>query len=992
MTATTTTTTAPRPHPLITQKVCNGCSKQIHQAKVFVEPSRPTIIYCEKCYVERFTKGTCPTCYKPVMSKTDIFVTHENRSWHKSCFVCFNCRKDVSSRPMVDLRKRPCCEHCLMAQAGSAQSPLSERSTDALHSATTAASPALSIPSSPSPTSTSSSSGPAFAPASPVTLSHSSSTSSNYRQDFSSTGKAVAHAHGHHDYVGGISSSYPGMGRLQADDFTQESAGSASASASARMGGNTSVSPFVKDEVYPSLSAGNGGGGGSSSNGVGGWRSNSSLSNHSHHNSRASSPFPSHPYGGGGGDHHHVRPVSPVGRDVGHPGLYRTRSRSFGGRGSAANSRSSSPGSVRSSATSSSGLYRSDSQVTTATNASSSDDAPTTATSHGHSRPTTPLHQLNKTVHHEQEPITTAEDREQLLQPKPEDPRLSRNAYREQHFAPPPPPPAPPSFPSSHLHPSSAPPPPRQGQGLHRVRSRSFAATAEKAGLVRARTEALIAASPSGILSPVSPSFGPTRSSKFLNPSTMSTTTTVANVTTSIHSQPLSSVLNRPISPAPKAGGASKPDIRTNAAAAAVGVSNKLAAPMEDLEQQQSRPSYYRHGRQRSNTVGEAVTFPAVSVASSPGSPAKRRSSMQPDSGSCLKCFEKVVESGVKLPNGDRYHIQCFLCTGCKQIFTESEFHIVNGRPYHPQCSVMAGSTSMMSTTTRCAKCSKLISKRTIRFGGLNYHPQCFACSHCNQVLQSTSKFFEVDGKVECERCCEEKDRQRLPQMVPLPRSTESSFPTATSPVVRRQSQYYTGGGGGMVAGSMATTPMAFDATRPTTMTGQESPSGASTPRMYRSASPTGSPGGGGGSDLASSSPTSGQDYRSQSPAAAMSSLSLSPMNAAAGAGGVLSPGSASTTMPNHMSPMGPRADPPVLTSLFSTRTRPLPKFGGTVTCPRCKQPIGVMDQTPGPKGDKWHKKCLNCKGCKKVLDSSALTLGEGEAYCRACYNKATKA
>ncbi|KAF9973594.1 Cysteine and glycine-rich protein 1 [Actinomortierella ambigua] len=497
---------------------------------------------------------------------------------------------------------------------------------------------------------------------------------------------------------------------------------------------------------------------------------------------------------------------------------------------------------------------------------------------------------------------TTIEDREQPLHPKPEDPKLTRNAYKEQQV----------------------PPPPTSRHGLHRMRSRSFAATTEKPGLVRARTEALMAASAStATLSPVSPSAGLARSGKMLN-----TSSTMAMSSAAIHKSP-SSMLNRPVSPSLK-GVSSKPDIKADA-------SNKLAPPMED-----DRPSYFRHGRQRSNTVGEAVTFPAVSVTSSPSSPANRRSSMQPDSGSCLKCFEKVVENGVKLPNGDRYHIQCFLCTGCKQIFTESEFHIVNGRPYHPQCSVMAGSTSTMSATTKCAKCLKLVSKRTIRFGGMNYHPQCFTCSHCNQVLQSTSKFFEVDGKVECERCCEEKDRQRLPQMVPLPRSTESSFPTATSPVVRRQSQY------GMATNAATST---IDTTRP---------------RMHGSTSPTGEP-------VGDSSSLQGLDHRPQSPTASS-----------------LSPGPMSST--NHMSPMAPRVDPPVLTSLFSTRTRPLPRFGGTVTCPRCKQPIGVMDQTPGPKGEKWHKKCLNCKGCKKVLDSSALTLGEGEAYCRACYNKATKA
>ncbi|KAG0242891.1 hypothetical protein BGW41_003291 [Actinomortierella wolfii] len=558
-------------------------------------------------------------------------------------------------------------------------------------------------------------------------------------------------------------------------------------------------------------------------------------------------------------------------------------------------------------------------KVTTATNASSTSDALTPQQTY--SRPTTPLLQKNTLVH-DHEP-NGMEEREQVLHPKPEDPRAARSAYKEQQV----------------------PPPPAPQHELRRSRSRSLAAAAERSGLVRARTEALMAASTSAsTLSPTSPSFGPARSSKIFG--STSSTTVVANVAVPSSGVSNSALLHRPMSPGVRATD-SKPEVQTNASA-------KLAPPLED-----ERPSYYRHGRQRSNTVGEAVTFPAVSVASNPSSPPPRRSSMQPESSdSCLKCFEKVVENGVKLPNGDRYHIHCFLCTGCRGIFTESEFHIVNGRPYHPHCSAMAGPTSSMSTTTKCAKCHKMIGKRTIRFGGLNYHPQCFTCSHCDQVLQATSKFFEVDGKVECERCCEEKDKHRLPQMVPLPRSTEPSFPTAGSPIARRQSHY----------GAMAMSSV-FDATRPAGQDSSASPANGSSYRMNHAASPP--PPGSPVRNAASDASPKGQNGTMMAQDAI-----------------VTSPGSTNL----HMSPMVPRADPPVLTSLFSTRTRPLPKFGGTIICPRCKQPIGVMDQTPGPKGEKWHKKCLNCKGCKKVLDSSALTLGEGEVFCRACYNKATKA
>ncbi len=108
--------------------------------------------------------------------------------------------------------------------------------------------------------------------------------------------------------------------------------------------------------------------------------------------------------------------------------------------------------------------------------------------------------------------------------------------------------------------------------------------------------------------------------------------------------------------------------------------------PDSQLEPEPSRgSSLHRHGRQRSNTVGEAISFPAVQV-DSLASPTLQRAAI-PESH-CQKCLEKVTENGIRLQNGDRFHIGCFLCHGCKQVFTESEFHIVLGRPYHPNVSV----------------------------------------------------------------------------------------------------------------------------------------------------------------------------------------------------------------------------------------------------------------------------------------------------------------
>jgi hypothetical protein len=80
--------------------------------------------------------------------------------------------------------------------------------------------------------------------------------------------------------------------------------------------------------------------------------------------------------------------------------------------------------------------------------------------------------------------------------------------------------------------------------------------------------------------------------------------------------------------------------------------------------------------------------------------------------------------------------------------------------------------------------------------------------------------------------------------------------------------------------------------------------------------------------------------------------------------------------------------EPQLPISLIPRQQRTL-KLGGSKTCPRCKQSISIMDDTPGPLTTRWHKKCLCCYKCNKQLDSGAKvcpgTKGEAVVYCRTC-------
>ncbi|KAI9009999.1 hypothetical protein CLU79DRAFT_774310 [Phycomyces nitens] len=73
-------------------------------------------------------------------------------------------------------------------------------------------------------------------------------------------------------------------------------------------------------------------------------------------------------------------------------------------------------------------------------------------------------------------------------------------------------------------------------------------------------------------------------------------------------------------------------------------------------------------------------------------------------------------------------------------------------------------------------------------------------------------------------------------------------------------------------------------------------------------------------------------------------------------------------------------------------QSRAFPKLGGSRMCPRCRQSIAIMDDSPGPRATRWHKKCLRCAGCRKQMDSGAKVTegadGEWLVHCRNCMDK----
>ncbi|ODQ50890.1 hypothetical protein SAICODRAFT_21239 [Saitoella complicata NRRL Y-17804] len=92
---------------------CDACHKLVHGGgTIDRDPYDPTIKYCEECYRERFTQGTCYACYGTVTYDSFVRAPRSDRIWHKGCCRCKHCHKDVSENVVLNLREEPVCEKC----------------------------------------------------------------------------------------------------------------------------------------------------------------------------------------------------------------------------------------------------------------------------------------------------------------------------------------------------------------------------------------------------------------------------------------------------------------------------------------------------------------------------------------------------------------------------------------------------------------------------------------------------------------------------------------------------------------------------------------------------------------------------------------------------------------------------------------------------------------------------------------------------------------
>ncbi|RMZ80425.1 hypothetical protein DV737_g3026, partial [Chaetothyriales sp. CBS 132003] len=148
--------------------------------------------------------------------------------------------------------------------------------------------------------------------------------------------------------------------------------------------------------------------------------------------------------------------------------------------------------------------------------------------------------------------------------------------------------------------------------------------------------------------------------------------------------------------------------------------------------------------------------------------------------GICRGCSRPILAGEKSVVSADgrltgRYHKECMVCSTCKSAFTTAEFYVHADRPY---CAHHYHELE----NSLCATCGKGIEglyMETANVAGRGrekHHAKCLKCTRCQ--LQLTDDYFELSGKVYCER-----DAFRMANAVWAQDS--SSAPSRSSPLVR---------------------------------------------------------------------------------------------------------------------------------------------------------------------------------------------------------------
>lgn len=160
--------------------------------------------------------------------------------------------------------------------------------------------------------------------------------------------------------------------------------------------------------------------------------------------------------------------------------------------------------------------------------------------------------------------------------------------------------------------------------------------------------------------------------------------------------------------------------------------------------------------------------------------------------GVCRGCAQTILSTQKSVSSADgrlsgKYHKECFVCQSCSEPFATAEFYVHHDQPYcaHHYHQL---EDSLCATCGRGIEGLYMETANVAGRGQEKHHPGCLKCSTCQ--MQLTDDYFELSGKVYCER-----DAFRLAKH---PR-VHSRGPPRPSPLVR---EYIRSGDPGAIKGA----------------------------------------------------------------------------------------------------------------------------------------------------------------------------------------------
>jgi hypothetical protein len=90
------------------------------------------------------------------------------------------------------------------------------------------------------------------------------------------------------------------------------------------------------------------------------------------------------------------------------------------------------------------------------------------------------------------------------------------------------------------------------------------------------------------------------------------------------------------------------------------------------------------------------------------------------------------------------------------------------GKAYHQECF-------RQRFGKKCTRCHDILKGKVIKALGFFYHPNCFCCFQCQNIL--TKRFFQIQGKAVCKKCKQKalqktKDK-KIPEKIPKEKEKE---------------------------------------------------------------------------------------------------------------------------------------------------------------------------------------------------------------------------